>query len=586
MTTRRTARPRPGRVGLLAGLLAAAAGEITASATRRGRSPSSGLARGLVDAAPAVLVDGGVALVGRADKPGLAVLAAGATGLAAATGGVLAGRRPVLGGAVAALPHVLGGCLALRRGDAAARDTAAAAAAGTLVAATAVVPLAVRPPAVLAAAAAATRAVVAADRRARHRDAAALRELVRLPAPARPLPPVPAADAAPRDGVAPLLARPGELVVIDVTVPEPRTDLGAWRLEVDGDVAGPLSLGLPELLTLPLEERDLLMVCVHNPVGGARMGCARWTGIGLADLLDRAGAADDEGWLVAEAVDGYTNVLPLAAARAHGFLAVGMAGQPLPREHGSPARLLVSGRHGQDGNLKWLRRLTVTATPPPSYWGSRGWADGTYPVHPAARIDTPGAHGSVAPGEVTVRGYAWAPPVGVDRVQLQVDGGPWTDADLGVDLGPDAWRPWSATWTATAGRHRLRVRCRTAAGRWQEEASTTPDPHGVRGVHAVTVHVGGGPVGPGFRRLTGAAVTRLGWAGRSVAAWWHRPARSGGNCGDRRPDQAGAVLAADHHDADGGDEQRGGARAAERTAGSLTAGARARPHTGRGSSVR
>jgi hypothetical protein len=57
------------RTGLLAGLVAAAAGEITASATRRGRSPSSGLARGLVDASPAMLVDGGVALVGRADKP-------------------------------------------------------------------------------------------------------------------------------------------------------------------------------------------------------------------------------------------------------------------------------------------------------------------------------------------------------------------------------------------------------------------------------------------------------------------------------------------------------------------------------------
>ena len=70
MTTRRTARPRPGRVGLLAGLLAAAAGEITASATRRGRSPSSGLARGLVDAAPAVLVDGGVAGTWRPRKTG------------------------------------------------------------------------------------------------------------------------------------------------------------------------------------------------------------------------------------------------------------------------------------------------------------------------------------------------------------------------------------------------------------------------------------------------------------------------------------------------------------------------------------
>ncbi|MGY1623926.1 molybdopterin-dependent oxidoreductase [Geodermatophilus sp. SYSU D00965] len=526
MTAHPAPGPRPAPTGLLAGLLAAAAGEIAASVTRRGRSPSSGLARGLVDAAPAMLVDGGVALVGRADKLGLAVLAAGASGLAAAAGGAVAGRRPLLGAAVAAAPHAVGGYLALRRGDASTRDTAAAAVAGMLTAAAAVAPLPVPPPAVLAAAAAGTGAVVAADRRARRRGAAALRDQVALPAPVRPLRPVSAADAAAQRGVAPLLAEPGGLVVIDVTVPEPRTDLGAWRLDVDGEVKRPLSLTLAEVLALPLEERDLLMVCVHNPVGGARMGCARWTGIGLADLLDRAGVHADDGWLVAEAVDGYTNVLPLAAARAHGFLAVGMAGQPLPREHGSPARLLVAGRHGQDGNLKWLRRLTVTSSPPLSYWGARGWADGTYPVHPASRIDTPGSHGHLEPGEVTVRGYAWAPPVGVDRVQLQIDGGEWTDAALGIDLGPDAWRPWAATWSATPGEHRLRVRCRTTAGHWQEDAAATPFPHGVRGIHIVTVHVGGSPAGPALRRLAGAGITRVSWAARSVAAWWPRK-RSG-----------------------------------------------------------
>jgi DMSO/TMAO reductase YedYZ molybdopterin-dependent catalytic subunit len=520
MTASRTSAARLGRAGLLAGLLAAAAGEITASATLRGRSPSSGLARGLVDASPAMLVDGGVALVGRADKPGLAVLAAGASGLAAAAGGALAGRRPLVGAAVAIAPHALGGYLALRSGDASARDTAAAAAVGVLTAATAVAPLLIRPPAVLAAGAAGTAAVVAADRRARRRGATDLRDRVTLPAPAQPLPPVPE-TVAQRD-VAPLLARPGEFPIIDVTVPEPRVDLATWRLEVDGDVDKPLSLPLPELLGLPLEERDLLMVCVHNTVGGTRMGCARWTGVGLGTLLDLAGARGDAGWLVAEAVDGYTNVLPLTVARAHGFLAVGMAGQPLPREHGSPARLLVSGRHGQDGNLKWLRRLTVTTTPPLSYWGSRGWADGTYPVHPGSRIDTPRTHAHLEPGEVTVRGYAWAPPVGVDCVQLQSDGGPWTDAALGIDLGPDAWRPWTASWTATPGRHRLRVRCRTTPGQWQEEATSTPFPHGVRGIHAAPVHVGSGPVGPALRRLTGEGVTRANWAARSVAAWRHR----------------------------------------------------------------
>jgi DMSO/TMAO reductase YedYZ molybdopterin-dependent catalytic subunit len=518
-----THRARPARAGLVAGLLAAAAGELTASATQRGRSPSSGLARGLVDVAPAALVDGGVALVGRADKPGLALLAAGAGGLAAALGGELADRRPLLGAAVAAVPHVLGGSLALRRGDASPRDTATAAAAGLLVSAAAVAPLPARARWAPAAVAAATGAVVAADRRARRRATAVLRRGVRLPVPARPLPPVPAADAAPQPGVAPLLARPGELVVIDVTVPEPRIDLGTWRLEVDGEVADPMSLSLDQLLALPLEERDLLVVCVHNPVGGTRMGCARWTGIGLADLLERAGVLDDDGWLVAEAVDGYTDVLPLATARSSGFLAVGMAGQPLPREHGSPARLLVSGRPGQDGNTKWVRRLSVVAAPPRSYWGRRGWAEGSYPVHPASRIDAPGAHSRIAPGEVTVRGYAWAPPVGVDRVQLQVDGGPWTDATLGTDLGPDAWRPWSATWQAVPGRHELRVRCRTTAGQWQEETTATPYPHGVRGVHAVAVHVGGGAVGPATRRLASVVTTRLRWTLRSVAAWRHGP---------------------------------------------------------------
>ncbi|WP_448640902.1 molybdopterin-dependent oxidoreductase [Geodermatophilus sp. URMC 63] len=532
MTAHRTSRPR---IGLLAGLLAAAAGEVTASATRRGRSPSSGLARGLVDASPAMLVDGGVALVGRADKPGLAVLAAGASGLAAAAGGRLAGRRPLLGAAAAGMPHALGGFLALRRGDASRQDTAVAVAAGVLVSATAVAPIRARPRAALTVTAMATGAAVTADRRARRRAATALRGRVQLPAPARPLPPVPAADTAPRPGVASLLSAPGEMVVIDITVPEPRIDPDTWRLEVDGEVEKALSVDLDQLLAWPLEERDLLMVCVHNPVGGARMGCARWTGIGLADLLDRAGVTDNDGWLIAEAVDGYTNVLPLEAARTHGFLAVGMAGQPLPREHGSPARLLVSGRHGQDGNLKWLRRITVTAEPPLSYWGSRGWVDGTYPVHPASRIDSPGTRSRVEPGEVTVRGYAWAPPVGIDLVQVQIDDGPWIDATLGIDLGPDAWRPWTAGWTATPGRHRLRVRCRTAEGQWQEETVTTPFPHGVRGIHAVPVYVGGSALRSLTRRLTTEATTRLSWAARSTAAWRSQSAagRTVDLCGKR-----------------------------------------------------
>jgi DMSO/TMAO reductase YedYZ molybdopterin-dependent catalytic subunit len=509
--------------GARAGLLATAVGEITASTSRRGRSPSSGLARGLVDLSPAQLVDGGVALVGRADKPGLVAIAAGASAAAAATGAALAPRSAVLGTATAAAPHALGGYLALRHRDASTSGPLAAAAAGVLLAALATAP--VRPPLRLRTATVVAAAVagVAADRLARRRDSRELHERVALPVPARPLPPAPAGDATRPPGVAPLLLGPGDFPVIDITVPEPRVDLDDWRLEVAGEVGAPLVLSLTELLDLPLEERDLLMVCVHNPVGGDRMGCARWTGVPVADLLNRVGVRDREGgWLVVESVDGYTNVLPLAEAMDRAFLAVGMAGQPLPREHGSPCRLLVPGRTGQGGQTKWVRRLTVTSTAPLSYWGRRGWLDGSYPVHPSARIDVPGPHGRVAPGESALHGYAWAPPAGVGAVQVQVDEAPWRDADLGADLGPDAWRPWSTTWRATPGRHRLRVRCRAADGEEQEDATTTPYPHGVRGIHSVTVHVGGSPAGPVARRLLDEVRTRLSWSVRSVTAWRDR----------------------------------------------------------------
>ncbi len=507
------------RAGLWAGLLATAAGEITASTTGRGRSPASGLARGLVDVSPAMLVDGGVALVGQADKPGLIAIATGVSAGAAVAGGALAPRSAMLGAATAAAPHALGGLLALRHGDASTTGTAAATAAGVAVASAAIAPLRPAPRLAMAAVAAAAYAAVGADRRARRRGAAELRGRVVLPTPSRALPPAPAGEVS-RD--APLLGGPGTFPVIDITVPEPRVDLDSWQLEVGGEVPAPYAMSLTELLEQPLEERDLLVVCVHNPVGGDRMGCARWTGIAVADLLDRAGAGaavGDDGWLVVEAVDGYSNVLPLAEARERAFLAVGMAGQPLPREHGSPARLLVPGRTGQDGQTKWVRRLTVASKPPRSYWGQRGWLDGTYPVHPSARFDAPRPHARPTPGRISLGGYAWAPPVGVESVQVQVDDGPWLDAELGTDLGPDAWRPWSMEWDATPGRHRLRVRCRDADGHLQDGSETTPYPHGVRGIHTIDVHVGGRAVEAVTRRTVDLARTRLTWSVRSVAAW-------------------------------------------------------------------
>ncbi|MGN6686723.1 MAG: molybdopterin-dependent oxidoreductase [Actinomycetales bacterium] len=530
-------RPRAA-TGAAAGLVAAAAGDTVAALTAFGRSPSSGLIRAMVDRAPGALVDGGVALVGRADKPGLMAISRGVSAAAGAAGAGVARRQPLLGAAVAASPHLLGGVRALRCGDAATAGTLAATLAATAVSAVAVAPAArhgsgtstgggggctARPGASVRAAASVAVAALAASgaaaRWARRSDARRRDALVQLPAPAVRLPQVPGQQRR-IPGVTPLLAEPDEFPVIDITVPEPRVDLTTWRLQLDGAESGG-SWSLRELLDLPLEERDLLLLCVHNPVGGSRMACARWTGIGLDALLTAAGVTRSHGWLVAEAVDGYTNVLPMADARAHGFLAFGIAGRPLPRGLGSPARLLVSGRHGQDGNLKWLRRLTVTDDPPLSYWRRRGWSSGDYPVRPGSRIDLPTSHAAVRPGPVTLRGYAWAPPVGVGEVQVRADGR-WETAELGVDLGPHAWRPWSLTLDLPEGRQEIQVRCRALDGQWQSADAQPPFPHGPGGLHTVTLDVSGQdvPVRAAVHRLTDAVRSRADWTASSLKAWW------------------------------------------------------------------
>jgi DMSO/TMAO reductase YedYZ molybdopterin-dependent catalytic subunit len=234
-------------------------------------------------------------------------------------------------------------------------------------------------------------------------------------------------------------------------------------------------------------EVDALLVCVHKPIGGHQMGNGRWTVVPLAALLDRAG-----GVLLARSVDGFTVELPLDVALAHAMVAVGLDGEPLPFRNGFPARLLVPGRYGYAGNVKWLAGLDRRGAARPSgasgYWTSRGWPAGAGRVGPGSRIDVPRAGARLGAGPVTVAGYAWAPPGGVAAVGVSVDQGPWRPAQVADDLSPLSWRAWTYTWNGTPGAHALRVRCRGVDGD-QAERDAAPYPHGPAGVHTVPVRV-------------------------------------------------------------------------------------------------
>jgi DMSO/TMAO reductase YedYZ molybdopterin-dependent catalytic subunit len=172
------------------------------------------------------------------------------------------------------------------------------------------------------------------------------------------------------------------------------------------------------------------------------------------------------------------------------MIAVGMNGEPLPREHGFPARMVVPGLYGFISATKWLTRLTLTTyADREAYWTKRDWATDA-PIKPSARIDTPHALDQLDAGDVVVGGVAWAQERGgVAKVQVRVDDGEWQDAHLGPDGGNDYWRQWFWRWSATPGSHRVSARAVTGDGDVQTEERAEPFPAGASGLHELIVNV-------------------------------------------------------------------------------------------------
>jgi hypothetical protein len=284
----------------------------------------------------------------------------------------------------------------------------------------------------------------------------------------------------------------GDFYRIDTALRVPQVDPASWTLRVTGLVDEPFELTLDELLALPLTEHHVTLTCVSNEVGGDLVGNARWLGYPVRDLLSRAGVRDEADMVLSTSADGWTASTPLDVLtdpeRAC-LLAVGMNGEPLPPEHGFPARLVVPGLYGYVSATKWVTELKVTTfADDVAYWSTRGWSE-RGPIKLASRVDTPRAGAPVPAGVVTVAGVAWAQHTGVVGVEVRVDDGTWRTATLADTVGPDTWRQWSYAWDATPGEHRLTVRATDADGRTQTADVAPPAPDGASGWHEVTVRV-------------------------------------------------------------------------------------------------
>jgi DMSO/TMAO reductase YedYZ molybdopterin-dependent catalytic subunit len=297
---------------------------------------------------------------------------------------------------------------------------------------------------------------------------------------------------------------PGFYVRSNFAVPE--LDAGDHRLGVEGAVSRPLSLSLDELRALGTRTVTTVMECAGNnrlqltplpsgePWHVGAVSAGTWTGTPLRAVLERAGLGDGVVEILFEGADHgkpkdgpgdipFARSLPLEKALHEDTLLVyEMNGEPLPKDHGAPLRLIVPSWYGM-ASVKWLRRIEAITEPFTGYYQRNRYiydlADGARPapvdVMRVKSIITSPADGSTVPlGPCTVRGKAWSGQGEIVKVEVAVDGGDdWREARLLGQSSPTTWCSWEYDWTAdVAGRRALRSRATDSAGNIQPAAPT------------------------------------------------------------------------------------------------------------------
>jgi DMSO/TMAO reductase YedYZ molybdopterin-dependent catalytic subunit len=498
--------------GVLAASFAMAIAHLVAAVLNPAASPVLAVGSTVIDATPTPVKEWAVRTFGTADKPILVGSVVVVTLVAASVAGLLAGRRPVVGYGLLLVLVGLAGAAALARPEHDLVDVVpalVAAVVGSLAlwwlvqllrapesGSTTAAPAGARPVRsrrgfLIGSGAFLVGGAVAAGAgqwiiRARSR----LSDIV-LPKPATALEALPAGLEHEHPGISAFRTPNRAFYRVDTKLAVPLVDQTSWQLKFDGMVDHELAFGYDDLLAMAVEEHDITLTCVSNEVGGTLVGGARWLGVPVATLLDRAGVSDRADQVLSTDVDGFAISTPLAAVTdgRPALVAVGMNGAVLPREHGFPARLVVPGLYGFVGATKWLTRLTLTTyAAQQAYWTRRGWATDA-PIKLSSRIDTPRPLSTITAGAHAIGGVAWAQHHGVEKVEVRVDGGPWQPARLGPDAGIDYWRQWFLPWDAKPGSHQLAVRATGRDGTVQTPVRASSFPDGSSGVQEIVVNV-------------------------------------------------------------------------------------------------
>ncbi len=275
----------------------------------------------------------------------------------------------------------------------------------------------------------------------------------------------------------------------------PATKADTFRLRIEGLVGRPYTLSMKDLEAMKDKTEFITLECIGNPVGGDAIGNALWEGVTLRKIIERAAPKAGIVKTVFYADDGYSDSIPYELSFSEDvFVAYKMNGQPLPRQHGYPVRVIVPGIFGMK-NVKWLSKIELVNFNYKGYWEKEGWSDSSV-IPVMSEILMPMDGKQIPFGNYVIGGVAFGGRHGISRVQVSLDGGKtWNEASVKEPLSNWSWSLWSYNWNpARTGKYTLKVRGRDRAGYLQEAGSllrlvTRSYPDGARGLHSVDVRV-------------------------------------------------------------------------------------------------
>jgi DMSO/TMAO reductase YedYZ molybdopterin-dependent catalytic subunit len=210
------------------------------------------------------------------------------------------------------------------------------------------------------------------------------------------------------------------------------------------------------------------------------------------NILAEAGLKPEVKGIYIEAKDGFYEYVDLQVAMdPRVMLVYDMSGVPLPVEHGYPLRIYIPNRFGMK-QPKWITRMEAVSEARTGYWVDRGWDEEAI-IKATSVIDTiPADKIDPSSRTIPVGGIAFAGDRGISKVEIQVDGGEWVQAQLrNPPLSPLTWVQWRYDWPAQPGTHNFAVRAYDGAGKLQETDSQPPEWSGATGIDSAEAFING-----------------------------------------------------------------------------------------------